>query len=130
MNFKKIIILLLASFILTGSSVRAATEKECFEKLSRGIFKFNKGVDRIIIKPVAKGYNKLPKPIKKGTGNFTSNLGTMLTVPNHILQGQWSKAGESAASFVINTTVGVLGFGNPAAKLGLENQQEDVGQTL
>ena len=126
----KIIILLLASFILTGSSVRAATEKECFEKLSRGIFKFNKGVDRIIIKPVAKGYNKLPKPIKKGTGNFTSNLGTMLTVPNHILQGQWSKAGESAASFVINTTVGVLGFGNPAAKLGLENQQEDVGQTL
>jgi phospholipid-binding lipoprotein MlaA len=130
MNFKKIIILLLASFILTGSSVRAATEKECFEKLSRGIFKFNKAVDRIIIKPVAKGYNKLPEPIKKGTGNFTSNLGTMLTVPNHILQGQWSKAGESAASFAINTTVGVLGFGNPAAKLGLENQQEDVGQTL
>tara|TARA_B100001093_G_scaffold515284_1_gene591289 strand:+ start:828 stop:1574 length:747 start_codon:yes stop_codon:yes gene_type:complete len=130
MIFKKIIILFLANFILLSSSVRADTEKECFEKVSRGIFKFNKGLDKAIIKPIAKGYNKLPEPIRKGTGNFTSNLATLLTVPNHILQGQWSKAGESAASFAINTTVGILGFANPAGKLGLKNQQEDVGQTL
>ena len=83
-----------------------------------------------MLKPVASGYNKLPDPVKKGAGNFTSNLGTLLTIPNHLLQGQFRLAGESSASFVINTTVGVLGFANPAAKLGLENQQEDVGQTL
>ena len=130
MTFKKIIIILLANFILFSSSARAESEKECFEKLSRGVFKFNKGLDRAIIKPIAQGYNKLPEPIKRGTGNFTSNLATLLTVPNHILQGQWSEAGESAASFAINSTFGVLGFGNPAAKLGLKNQQEDVGQTL
>ena len=130
MKFKKIIILLLASFFLFSSNLSAETEKECFEKFSRGVFKFNKGFDEAILKPIAIGYNKLPEPVRKGTGNFTSNLGTLLTIPNHLLQGQWKLAGESTASFLVNSTVGVLGFGNPAAKMGLENQQEDVGQTL
>ena len=130
MSLKKIIILFSASFILFSSGASAESEKECFEKVSRSIFKFNKGFDKVVLKPVASGYNKLPDPVKKGAGNFTSNLGTLLTIPNHLLQGQFRLAGESSASFVINTTVGVLGFANPAAKLGLENQQEDVGQTL
>jgi len=130
MSFKKIIIFFLASFVLAASNVSADSEKECFEKVSRQIFKFNQGFDRAILKPIAIGYNKLPEPIKKGTGNFTSNLGTLLTIPNHALQGQWRLAGESTASFIINSTVGILGFGNPAAKMGLKNQQEDVGQTL
>jgi phospholipid-binding lipoprotein MlaA len=130
MNYKKIIILFLASFMMFGSNLRAEVEKECFENVSRGIFKFNKGFDKAILRPIAKGYNSLPAPIRKGTGNFTSNLATLLTVPNHILQGQWREAGESTASFTINTTVGILGFLNPAKRLGLKNQQEDVGQTL
>ena len=130
MNFKKTIILISASILLLSTSLRAETEKECFEKVSRSIFKFNQVVDKAVLKPIASGYNKLPDSIKKGTGNFTSNIGTLLTVPNHVLQGQWRLAGESSASFLINSTIGVLGFGNPAAKMGLKNQQEDVGQTL
>ena len=130
MALNKIIILVSISFFLLSTSSRAEPEKECFEKVSRSIFKFNKGFDRTVLRPIAAGYNKLPNPIKKGTGNFTSNIGTLLTVPNHILQGNWRLAGESSASFLINSTVGVLGFGNPAAKMGLKNQQEDVGQTL
>ena len=130
MALNKIIILVSISFFLLSTSSRAEPEKECFEKVSRNIFKFNKGFDRTVLRPIAAGYNKLPNPIKKGTGNFTSNIGTLLTVPNHILQGNWRLAGESSASFLINSTVGVLGFGNPAAKMGLKNQQEDVGQTL
>lgn len=130
MIFKKSIILLFSSFLFFSSNVIAESESECFEKLSRGIFKFNKGFDKSILRPIATGYNKLPDPIKKGTGNFTSNLATLLTIPNHILQGQWKEAGESTASFAINSTVGILGFANPAAKIGLKNQQEDVGQTL
>ena len=130
MKLKKSIIIIFVSFLFVSSNVSAKTEKECFEKVSRGIFKFNKGFDKIILRPIATGYNKLPEPVKKGAGNFTSNLATLLTVPNHILQGQFKEAGESAASFAINSTVGVLGFANPAAKIGLNNQQEDVGQTL
>jgi len=130
MNFKKTIILISSCLILLSTNVSAETENECFEKVSREIFKFNKGFDKAILRPLAAGFNKLPEPIKKGTGNFTSNIGTLLTVPNHILQGHWRLAGESSASFVINSTVGILGFANPAAKMGLKNQQEDVGQTL
>ena len=130
MNIKKTIILLSVSIFFFSSSVNAKTEKECFENLSRNIFKFNQGFDKVILRPVAVGYNKLPKMVREGAGNFTSNIGTLLTVPNHILQGQWQLAGESSASFLVNTTIGILGFANPAAKMGLSNQQEDVGQTL
>jgi len=130
MSFKKIIILISTIFLLLSASLRAETEKECFEKVSRSIFKFNKTFDKSILRPIAASYNKLPEPIKKGTGNFTSNIGTLLTVPNHILQGNWKLAGESSASFLINSTIGVFGFANPAAKMGFKNQQEDIGQTL
>ena len=130
MSIKKVTILFLTSFSLLAVDVSADTEKECFENLSRGIFKFNQGFDRSVLKPIAAGYNKLPEPIRKGTGNFTSNLGTLLTIPNHLLQGNWKLAGESTASFVVNSTIGILGFANPAAKMGLKNQQEDIGQTL
>lgn len=130
MGFKKIIILASVSILLFSTNLRAEPENECFEKVSRNIFKFNQSFDRIILRPLAVGYNKLPEPVKKGAGNFTSNLGTLLTVPNHLLQGQWKLAGESSASFLINSTVGILGFANPAAKMGIKNQQEDIGQTL
>ena len=116
--------------ISINSNVNAETENECFEKVSRGIFKFNQGFDNIILEPVAKAYNKLPEPIRNGTGNFTSNIATLLSIPNHLLQGEVRLAGHATGSFLINTTVGVLGLGNPAAALGLENQKEDLGQTL
>ena len=108
----------------------ANATNECFEKTSRAVFKFNMGFDKAILKPIATGYNKLPKPIKDGTGNFTSNIATLLSIPNHLLQGNLKGAGNATGSFLINTTVGVLGFGNPASKLGLSAQKEDVGQTL
>ena len=132
MEFKKIQILFYSIIlnICFVVSANAEAENECFEKVSRGIFKFNQGFDNIILEPVAKAYNKLPEPIKNGTGNFTSNIATLLSIPNHLLQGELRLAGHATGSFVINTTIGVLGLGNPAAALGLENQKEDLGQTL
>ena len=109
---------------------QAVANEECFEKTSRQIFKFNMAFDRAILKPIAEGYNKLPDPVKKGTSNFTSNIATLLSVPNHLLQGELNSAVNASGSFLINTTIGILGFGNPAKALGLEHQVEDVGQTL
>ncbi len=128
-NLKIFIILLILTTFSTSSAL-AETEKECFEKVSRGIFKFNQGFDNLILEPIAKGYNKLPEPIKNGTGNFTSNIATLLSIPNHLLQGELKLAGHATGSFLINSTVGVLGLGNPAGALGLKNQKEDLGQTL
>ena len=86
--------------------------------------------DDIILEPIAKGYNKLPDPIKTGTSNFTSNIGTLLSIPNNLLQGNFEQLGHSIGSFVVNTSVGILGFFNPAEKIGLKPHKEDVGQTL
>ena len=119
-------------FVLGGclflASVANASEKECFEKVSRGIFKFNQGIDNIVLEPVAKVYNKLPEPVKNGTGNFTSNIATLLSIPNHLLQGELKSAGHATGSFLVNSTIGILGLGNPAAKLGLKNQKEDYNE--
>ena len=132
MGFKKIQIILYSIliniFLLVSAS--AQSEKECFEKLSRGIFKFNQGFDNIVLEPVAKAYNKLPEPVKNGTGNFTSNIATLLSIPNHLLQGELRSAGHATGSFLVNSTIGIFGLGNPAAKMGLKNQKEDLGQTL
>ena len=127
MKFKSLFVyFILAVFVFTNANA----EKECFEKTSRAIFKFNMGFDKAILKPLATGYNKLPEPIKNGTGNFTSNIATLLSIPNYLLQGNLSGAGDATASFLVNTTVGILGLANPAKKLGLDAQKEDVGQTL
>ena len=128
MKSNKIITLFFATMLLITSESRAS--EECFEKTSRAIFKFNMGFDNAILEPLAKGYNKLPEPIRNGAGNFTSNVATLLSIPNHILQGNLKEAGDATASFLINTTVGIIGLTNPAQKLGLNAQKEDVGQTL
>ncbi len=134
MNFKKIQIIFYAILInltlICGASAESQTEKECFEKISRGIFKFNQGFDNVILEPVAKVYNRLPEPIRNGTGNFTSNIATLLSIPNHLLQGEMRLAGHATGSFLVNSTIGIFGLANPAAAMGLENQKEDLGQTL
>lgn len=126
-NFKKIALILMI-FSLSISGVKATDE--CFEKTSRAIFKFNMAFDGIVLQPLAKGYNRLPDPIKNGTSNFTSNIGTLLSIPNNILQGNFNQLGHSIGSFILNTSIGVLGFLNPAEKVGLKPHKEDVGQTL
>jgi phospholipid-binding lipoprotein MlaA len=112
------------------ASTNVKSTEECFEGASRAIFKFNMALDDIILEPLAKGYNKLPSPIKAGTSNFTSNLATLMSIPNNLLQGNFNQLGQSIGSFAINTTVGALGFFNPAEKIGLKPHKEDVGQTL
>ncbi len=127
-NKLKLTVFTLTLFILVSSQVKSA--EECFEGTSRAIFKFNMTLDNIILEPIAKGYNKLPGPVKEGTSNFTSNLSTLLSIPNNILQGNIKQLGHSVGSFAINSTVGILGFLNPAEKIGLKPNEEDVGQTL
>ena len=123
--------LFLTIFIIMVSFVQQVkSADECFEGVSRAIFKFNMALDDVVLEPIAKGYNKLPSSVKTGAGNFTSNIGTLLSIPNNLLQGNIKQLGHSVGSFTINTTLGILGFLNPAEKIGLKPNKEDVGQTL
>ena len=120
--FRQYLLVLMFSLFVTSLH---ANEKECFEKASRAVFKFNQTLDNVLIGPLAKGYNKLPEPIRKGTGNFTSNIARLLSIPNHLLQGNVSEAGHSLGSFAINTTIGILGLIDVADDLGLDQKEED-----
>jgi len=123
---KIILVIVLFNF----SPINSKAAEECFEGVSRSIFKFNLVIDDAILEPVAKGYNKLPDPIKNGTSNFTSNIATLMSIPNSLLQGNLIQVGHATGSFLINSTIGILGFLNPAEKMGLKPHKEDVGQTL
>ena len=105
--------------------------KDCFEKLNRATFSFNQGLDKAIIKPIAKGYRKLPDPIQKGTKNAVTNLSNLITIPNNILQGDIKLAAINTGRLVVNTTVGLLGAIDVANKMGFPKYiKEDYGQTL
>ena len=105
--------------------------KDCFEKINRGVFAFNQGLDKVIFKPLAKGYRIFPQPIRSGTSNALSNLGNMVTIPNNILQGQFKNAGINSARFLINSTLGIAGVFDVASYYGLKKKdKEDYGQTL
>ena len=142
---KKSLLIILSFLILNLGCVYAGTDgvekltqkptdikaNECFEKTSRAIFKFNKGLDNILFQPVAKGYRKIPSPIRKGTSNVVSNLRSLLTLSNNILQGDFRAAGNTTGRFLINSTVGILGIWDPASAFGVEKAgTEDFGQTL
>ena len=101
-----------------------------FEPVNRAIFSFNNVADRIVLEPIAKGYKKLPSPLQSGINNFLSNLRAPLVVVNQLLQGQADNAIQSSGRFIVNSTVGVFGLFDVAEKIGLEEKEEDYGQTL
>ena len=109
------------------------TEDEIYdpiEPINRVIFGFNNIADKIILEPAAKTYRTLPSPIQSGISNFLSNLRAPLVIINQLLQGQGGNAAESTGRFLVNTTAGVFGLFDVADKIGLEEKQEDYGQTL
>ena len=108
-----------------------AEVKDCFEKLNRATFAFNNALDGIIFKPVASVYKVLPSPVRTGVSNSLDNLSSLVTIPNNVLQGDFSKAGVNTGRFLINTTIGLLGLIDVATYLGLEEyEKEDYGQSL
>jgi len=100
------------------------------EPINRVIFNFNNIADKAILEPASKGYKKLPSPIQSSIGNFLNNLKLPLVVLNQLLQGQGKNAAESSGRFIVNSTVGLFGLIDVAEKIGLEQKQEDFGQTL
>ena len=140
---KKILITSLISLML-ATNVSADTDgenslskknsgdvKDCFEGLNRATFSLNQGLDKAIFKPVARGYRKLPSPIRSGTSNALENISSLLTIPNNILQGEFKIAGINIGRFAINTTAGILGVFDVATKMNFpEYEREDYGQTF
>jgi phospholipid-binding lipoprotein MlaA len=105
--------------------------RDPWEGFNRASYKFNDALDRAIAKPAAKGYKKVtPRVVRTGVSNFISNLGTITTVVNDVLQGKVKQAGHDSGRFLLNSTLGLAGLFDPASAAGLERNNEDFGQTL
>ena len=132
-KYLKIIISVLSiQFLVVSFSYGEEKEiKDCFEKINRATFAFNMALDKVLFRPVAAGYRKLPSPVKTGTSNALSNLSNLVTIPNNILQGDLRSASNNSIRFIINTTIGIVGIFDPANALGFEKlEKEDFGQTF
>lgn len=106
-------------------------ERDPWEAYNRKIHAFNEGFDRAIFRPVATGYDKImPDAPQRGVRNFFRNLAFPVTMLNALLQGKPDDAFTATGRFLMNTSIGLLGFFDVATKVGIEAPEEDFGQTL
>ncbi len=120
----------------SGIQTEAATEernnaKDPLEGFNRAVYKFNENADRYVLKPVAKGYRAIvPKPVSRSIANFFSNLYDPANMLYNFLQGKPKAGFSDLGRFIVNSTVGIAGLFDVATKMGLEQHNEDFGQTL
>jgi phospholipid-binding lipoprotein MlaA len=126
----KLSILFLVVFLF-GFTSENKVKQDPLEPMNRKIYKFNKAIDAMYIKPISITYSKVfPKPIKRSVGNFISNVGEVPNSINHILQGKFKNATSNFMRLLINSTFGVCGIFDVATHMGFEKKQTDFGQTL
>ena len=121
--------------VKTGKAQPCATENgdvnDPWEGWNRGVFAINHAIDRVIVRPIAVVYRAvLPPFARDGVHNFLHNLNSPVIFANDILQGEFDRAGNTMARFVINSTIGAGGLFDMAVRFGEPGHDEDFGQTL
>jgi len=99
---------------------------------NRAMFNFNDKLYFWLLKPLSRGYRAvIPTPVRSGVKNFFHNITMPIRMVSCLLQGKGRAASAELSRFLINSTVGVLGFGNPAKRWPeLNPSEEDLGQTF
>ena len=101
------------------------------EAQNREVHRFNVGVDRYVLSPVADAYgNVVPNPVRTGVSNFSSNLNQPGYVLNNLLQLRIGDAAQNTMRFLLNSSVGIGGIFDPATAIGLDAARTDFGETL
>ncbi len=125
---------LIVLYCLFGINIQVHAEEyeaDPWQGFNRTIFEFNETLDQYVAKPVAQGYQAItPDFLDTGISNFFSNLEDVLIVVNDVFQLKPIQALSDTGRFVINSTIGLLGFFDVASHIGLMKHDEDLGQTL
>ncbi|MFL2547286.1 MAG: VacJ family lipoprotein [Candidatus Rariloculaceae bacterium] len=102
-----------------------------FENANRAIFRFNRQADRYVLRPIASGYHRItPDPLERSISKFLLNLSSPIVVVSDLLQGKFNQAASDTGRFLVNSTIGVFGFLDPATHLGLPYHEENLGQAF
>lgn len=106
-------------------------DRDPIEGWNRDMQAFNDKLDSYVMKPVAQGYKKVtPTPVNQGITNFYNNVNDITVFGNDLLQFKFAQFGKDVARFMVNTTVGMVGFVDVASKMNLPRHDEDFDQTL
>ena len=122
----------LALVLLSGcASGPQANPADPFEPFNRGVYRFNDGVDRAVLKPVATVYRDItPQPVRTGVTNFFGNLSDVWSGVNSALQLKPQQTVETVMRVGINTIFGFAGVIDLASEMRLRKHSEDFGLTL
>jgi phospholipid-binding lipoprotein MlaA len=104
--------------------------RDPWQRMNRGIYKFNDTLDRAVVTPVARTYLHVPQPIRNGVTNFFNNATYPDVIVNALLQGQFAPFARDTGRFIVNTTIGIGGILDPASHVGLALEDRDFGQTF
>ena len=116
---------------LSGAAIAGDNPNDPAEGWNRAMFTVNEGLDTVIAKPLAQGYDYVaPTPVKAVVGNFFSNIADVMIGVNNLLQGKPNDAFSDWGRFLVNTTVGIVGVFDIASEIGLDKHYEDFGQTM
>ncbi len=123
--------LIISSALSACSTMPNQDKNDPWESWNRDVHGFNKDVDDVILKPVAKGYQEVtPNPVDESITNVFSNINDIGVTINDFLQFKFLQGGMDASRFLINTTAGVVGIFDVASMIDLPKHDEDFGQTL
>jgi phospholipid-binding lipoprotein MlaA len=102
-----------------------------FEPTNRFMYRVSDALDVVIMRPIALLYRAaVPEPARTGMHNVLDNIGGPVRFANDVLQGQPKRAGDTAARFAINTTVGIGGIFDVAKMNGIPRHDSDFALTL
>lgn len=122
---------LLAIALLAGCSIAKPRTDDPYEKMNRKVYAFNNSLDQAIIRPVAVGYRKVTNPtVRRCMTDFFTNIRLPITVANDLLQARPKQALQGSSRFLVNLTLGIGGFFDPASQLGIPLDDTDFGVTL
>jgi phospholipid-binding lipoprotein MlaA len=108
-----------------------ADPRDPFEPVNRAVYSFNELLDRVLVKPLAQGYNAvMPGPANQGVTNFFNNLRDVTSAVNNLLQLKVGRAASDVGRVAINSTIGLLGLIDVASNMNIPSYKEDFGQTL
>ena len=117
--------------LLGGCATPMPRKDDPYENFNRKMFAFNEFADRVAIRPVAVGYRKVTNDTsRRMISNFFANIESPITIANDILQANPKEALRATGRLVINSTVGLLGFFDPASEMHITASETDFGVTL